>query len=377
MTTIVMTTPPSTEVVHWQANWSPQNNGAGQVVTAVTEGGSSGSPLFDQNHRITGQLHGGPSVCGGAQLWDYYGSFDVSWTGGGTNATRLSNWLDPTGTNALTTNTTNISLLLPPTLQVSVSQSDCNNATAYANLPSGSTFHWSVSGDLLIDGTSSTKITTDNFVNFTGTQGSPYVTITTNCGTLQGGVTYAPYLRQIQGLFEVYSNGDQVVVSVNTTAYDTYYKWYINGVLDYEGVSASEYCTCYSGVGRNIVCGDNTMRVEVTACGAVSSSDEQHFNKMGNCSFSSVSNVELFPNPAKVNVTVRLKEINNQKGSSQLQDIREIKVFDKLGNFKKIIKYPTNTKTITLNMSDLNTDIYDIEVSDGKNKASLQLSIQK
>ena len=30
----------------------------------VTEPGSSGSPLFDQNHHVIGQLHGGASVCG-------------------------------------------------------------------------------------------------------------------------------------------------------------------------------------------------------------------------------------------------------------------------------------------------------------------------
>jgi hypothetical protein len=76
---------------HWRADWSPQNNGAGQTVTPITEPVSSGSPLFDQNHRIIGQLHGGPSFCGGTQLWDFYGRFDLSWTGGGTNATRLSN----------------------------------------------------------------------------------------------------------------------------------------------------------------------------------------------------------------------------------------------------------------------------------------------
>lgn len=96
---------------HWQATWSPQNNGVGQIVTAITEGGSSGSPLFDENRRIIGQLHGGPSFCGSTQPWDFYGRFDLSWTGGGTNTTRLSNWLDPTATNALTTNTTNVSAL--------------------------------------------------------------------------------------------------------------------------------------------------------------------------------------------------------------------------------------------------------------------------
>lgn len=63
----------------------------------VTEGGSSGSPLFNQNHRTIGQLHGGASACGAQpqDLNDDYGKFFLSWTGGGTNSSRLSNWLDP------------------------------------------------------------------------------------------------------------------------------------------------------------------------------------------------------------------------------------------------------------------------------------------
>ncbi len=63
----------------------------------VTEGGSSGSPLFNQHHRTIGQLHGGTSACGAApqDLNDQYGKFAVSWDGGATNNTRLSNWLDP------------------------------------------------------------------------------------------------------------------------------------------------------------------------------------------------------------------------------------------------------------------------------------------
>lgn len=66
----------------------------------VTEPGSSGSPLFDQNHRVIGQLHGGASACGGSDLSDEYGKFSVSWTGNNTNSTRLSNWLDPSNTGA-------------------------------------------------------------------------------------------------------------------------------------------------------------------------------------------------------------------------------------------------------------------------------------
>jgi len=77
----------------WQTPWSS---------AACTEPGSSGSPIFDQNKRIVGQLFGGPSGCGASQMWDYYGRFNVSWTGDGTNSTRLSNWLDPGSTGGTT-----------------------------------------------------------------------------------------------------------------------------------------------------------------------------------------------------------------------------------------------------------------------------------
>jgi hypothetical protein len=70
----------------------------------VTEPGSSGSPLFDQNHHVIGQLHGGGSACGN-NLSDWYGKFARSWTGGGTSTTRLSNWLDPLSTGAFTVDT--------------------------------------------------------------------------------------------------------------------------------------------------------------------------------------------------------------------------------------------------------------------------------
>ena len=68
----------------------------------VTEPGSSGSPLFDQNHRIVGQLYGGFAACSGSVnngQADWYGRFNVSWDNGTTPSTRLWDWLDPTGGN--------------------------------------------------------------------------------------------------------------------------------------------------------------------------------------------------------------------------------------------------------------------------------------
>ncbi|NJL31741.1 MAG: trypsin-like peptidase domain-containing protein, partial [Phycisphaerales bacterium] len=62
----------------------------------TTEGGSSGAPLFNQDRRVVGQLHGGWAACGNGQA-DWFGRFSAAWTGGGTPATRLSDWLDPLG----------------------------------------------------------------------------------------------------------------------------------------------------------------------------------------------------------------------------------------------------------------------------------------
>lgn len=66
----------------------------------TTEGGSSGSGLWNQSKRLVGQLHGGSAACGN-DLSDYYGRLSVSWTGGGSNTTRLSNWLSPSGATSL------------------------------------------------------------------------------------------------------------------------------------------------------------------------------------------------------------------------------------------------------------------------------------
>lgn len=63
----------------------------------TTEGGSSGAALLSPDGRLIGTLHGGYAACGNT-LPDWYGRIHQSWQGGGANATRLSNWLDPSGT---------------------------------------------------------------------------------------------------------------------------------------------------------------------------------------------------------------------------------------------------------------------------------------
>ncbi len=77
---------------HWRvATWDLAN----------TEPGSSGSGLWSlTGRRIVGQLHGGLSACGNT-LPDWYGKLALSWTGGGTAASRLRDWLDPDNTGIM------------------------------------------------------------------------------------------------------------------------------------------------------------------------------------------------------------------------------------------------------------------------------------
>jgi hypothetical protein len=78
----------STWTVQWDRN-------------TTTEGGSSGSPLFDQNHRIIGQLWGGGASCTNLNSPDYYGRVHSSWEPAGSNNTnQLKFWLDPNNSGA-------------------------------------------------------------------------------------------------------------------------------------------------------------------------------------------------------------------------------------------------------------------------------------
>lgn len=84
---------------HWRVFWSATPNGHG-----VTEGGSSGSPIFNQNGHIVGQLTGGGSFCSQvpSPSADYYGRMSINWNSGPKNpGDALKDWLDPTGSGVI------------------------------------------------------------------------------------------------------------------------------------------------------------------------------------------------------------------------------------------------------------------------------------
>ncbi len=83
---------------HWEVYWVETQNNWG-----VTEGGSSGSPLFNEAGHIVGTLTGGLASCNNPDEPDFYGKFSYHWeSNGDIDTNRLKPWLDPINTGALT-----------------------------------------------------------------------------------------------------------------------------------------------------------------------------------------------------------------------------------------------------------------------------------
>ncbi|OIN58573.1 hypothetical protein BLX24_13440 [Arsenicibacter rosenii] len=140
----------------------------------VTEGGSSGSPLFDANKRIIGQLHGGPSYCGAPSslLADYYGRLYTSWAGGGAVESRLADWLDPLGSGAQTTNSVKAAVSGPSAFT--------GTGTFALNVNDNSIVSWSVSPANSISVSAGTGNTASLVA--TGVASSLTITFTVNVG---------------------------------------------------------------------------------------------------------------------------------------------------------------------------------------------------
>ncbi len=84
---------------YWKVYWSETVTNHG-----VTEGGSSGSALVNNDGLIVGQLTGGAASCTNLNGPDYYGKFSFSWESNGIyDSLQLKPWLDPqnTGVNYL------------------------------------------------------------------------------------------------------------------------------------------------------------------------------------------------------------------------------------------------------------------------------------
>jgi len=83
---------------HWRVTWAPTVTNHG-----VTEGGSSGSPIFNSDKQIVGTLTGGASFCDSPYDPDFYGKMSYHWNNNpNSSGQKLKAWLDPLNTGQTT-----------------------------------------------------------------------------------------------------------------------------------------------------------------------------------------------------------------------------------------------------------------------------------
>ena len=150
-TTVSTTWGGSVSNTHWRLTWSANSNGHG-----VTEGGSSGSPLFNNSSgRIIGTLTGGGSFCTALNSPDSYGKMSYHWTSNGTpNNERLKTYLDPGNTGLLVLNGSSdpCTAVNPtvPVAQFSATPTTVNSGgtVSFTDLSTGSptSWAWTISG---------------------------------------------------------------------------------------------------------------------------------------------------------------------------------------------------------------------------------------
>ena len=150
-TTVSTTWGGSVSNTHWRLTWSANSNGHG-----VTEGGSSGSPLFNNSSgRIIGTLTGGGSFCTALNSPDSYGKMSYHWTSNGTPTNeRLKTHLDPGNTGLLVLNGSSdpCTAVNPsaPVAQFSATPTTVNSGgtVSFTDLSSGSptSWTWTISG---------------------------------------------------------------------------------------------------------------------------------------------------------------------------------------------------------------------------------------
>jgi lysyl endopeptidase len=385
---------------HWQAVF---DNPAPGIDPSTVQHGSSGSPIFNQNGRVVGQLHGDflnidNNFCENRR--GQYGRFDVSWGGGGTPATRLRDWLDPNNTGNMATNTIAIPSVTGP-------DRICTTNTNFTlqNVPAGQTVTWAVSPIHLFpttgrSGTGATAALRAMHSSSSGLATLTY-TIDTGCGEFQ---------VQKQIWVGVPDTGMQVDANYYPICMNEY--TYINAFYDpYNtnpaGNKASDITNFIWEQPSGVSCFTAGTKNEVLACWftnpdnyivrvrAVNSCGQGalrtvHFNvDSWGCSYFSVG---ISPNPANGRITIELTETplddaaksvlqSENKGSREYQEYsfnsppHRIRVFDIVGAERLCVENVPEGNSYQLDISHLTPGVYVVHLEHRNGTVIRQLRV--
>lgn len=384
------------------SSWGGTNNHWISIFEQGTvEPGSSGSPLYDMNHRIVGQLHGDQLNQGNfcAQRRGEYGKFDQSWTGGGTNTTRLSNWLDPNNTGAVTTNTTNVAALgnanATWNLSITGNNSICNSGTFTLNgAPAGANVTWSLMNGS-ISSNAATLTPNGNQVTLSQNYGftewvNLTATLTNVCGVGPTQVQKKLIIGIPDHLLDVMDGGvpqpeNQIYPYTSYTfganAVEPYFASYVSSTYPYASTASFIWRVYYSNP-----YGGNTEYY----LGSYSYLDNPTFTFEGegqyqivldiinnNCtghsrSFSRTLTLSYMygytvsPNPSTNYIKISPNNATAAKAKAKALEVQAVEVVDKMGAVKLKQKFERGLTTVNVSVSQLPNDIYTLRIFDGQ-----------
>jgi lysyl endopeptidase len=363
------------------------SNNTWQVIfnQGIVEPGSSGSPLFNQNSRVVGQLLGAstndPISCQNPDGPTYFGKFFISWDNSTDSRRQLKHWLDPLGTTPYTLDGT---YRFPLTnCYVSGPTLVCSSGATFTvnNLHSGCTVSWSKSSNLTL---SSANGNTAVFSAGTGASSSGWIQATINSITC-GSVALPQYIvwagtpqitnQKVDGSY--YSPGKQICPG--------------NHWLDVtpvgEGAGNATW-TVPSGI--QYIAGNNTLdftfpsnlsSISISArsansCGTSSNANFYLTKKTSGCPNSIA--MTLYPNPASDNVTITMDDnlsmVSNYESDSTSIVITNSKTTEitsytiRIYNSQSALlsTFTRSGTSFNIPLINMRDGSYIIEVSDGK-----------
>ena len=360
---------------HWRVIWIRTTTDHG-----VTEGGSSGSPLFNSNKKIIGQLHGGSSYCHTPSNPDWYGRFDFSWTGNNTVATRLVSWLNPNndrvvldGIDACETGTKlNWSLNNTISSGYHIYQAT-NNIESTSTIQSGATVKYEAGNSIVLkpgfkaEAGSNFSASIKNF-NCVVVPDPINLVNWTSLACIDDGLHFS-ITNATNYTVKIYmANGGLIYSNSGSISGNFVTVWTVPSPIAVGYYTAN---ITFSNPAQEI---SNAYTIFVTPCSKQKSatisdtSDTSEVNQPIQEMSSSKFDFTVYPNPNEGNFTIELLEAEDMKPYS-------VQIFNSLGMLISKIEH-CNVYQITVNRTDLPSGIYYVKLSMGNNIAIKKVIIQ-